>query len=117
MSEHGRIPIGYSAPEWVSASNAPFSSSIWKREVDIDRRDNARGGMIHSLLSEYLWEGMSDAEIREVLGPPDLERKEGRSRWLLWGLGLHSGFKIDIDYLELRFDSTSGLRTAVVQQH
>lgn len=61
-----RVVFDESSPAGVPLADR-FDAASWKAAVDV------RGRMVDDLTTRYLRKGMTLAEVRELLGTPDLE--------------------------------------------
>jgi hypothetical protein len=81
----------------------PFDSSRWKDKSLVSTPDPIRIHMIDNLMQNYMLEGMSKAEVVEMLGEPD--RNVGFTEWDMIFLGPERGpFGIDSEWLAIRFN-------------
>ncbi len=59
-----------------------FDSDVWKAEREVTDAKRRRPDMIESLETDYLREGMTQAEIRALLGEPDYTHDSFSDGWL-----------------------------------
>ena len=85
-----------------SFSNKKFNQELWLKYASSKDSNNPRGGMYNDLKKNYLYEGMKKAEIIKLLGQPDSSTSTDQR--LSYNLGAWSGYRIDFDTLDLKFD-------------
>lgn len=85
--------------------DAQFDAATWRAADGLDP-DCPRGPMLHDLAASHLRPGRPRGELIELLGPPDaIDRLDCAS----WRLGFWSGFRVDVDTLDVRFDDAGRL--------
>jgi|WetSurMetagenome_2_1015567.scaffolds.fasta_scaffold265958_2 hypothetical protein len=86
----------------------PFVVQQWQKEKGNEEQDNPRGKMVRSLLREHHLIGKSKEEIIALLGPPDstvpCEAPPAKANEFEYILGWYSGFRMDPDFLTIKFD-------------
>jgi len=91
-----------------------FDSEAWKASLARDDDDDnpVRLQMVDSLLDQYHLQGMSREQIVALLGKPPETRYFKDSDFVYW-LGPERGaFRIDSEWLTIRFDQTKHVREA-----
>ena len=86
--------------------------------------DCVRGRMIRALFSDYRIEGMTRQQVLQLLGPPDSIQPHGTAMndaarmatSFSYLLGMYSGFRVDVDYLEIYFDDHGRARSTFLYQ-
>ena len=114
----------FGAAIWLMVSlyalfNNPFNDSKFDREVwlefaDNDDPDNPRGGMACDVRRIVLSKGKRKAEVLSLLGEPDFAKDE---QVFKYNLGMWSGFRIDYDSLDVRFDAHGKAVEVQIVQH
>lgn len=103
---------------WLDRSDPfnqrPFDAQVW-RSAPYDR-NSPRGKMTRDLIRHHLRSGMSRAEVVRLLGEPQEARRfagsplvekpgyEQAREVLTYPLGAWSGFRMDMDLLDVAFD-------------
>lgn len=95
-SNRVRCPFRLDQAEW---SKLERSGALSPRQRQAD-----------GLLKCNTLRGMSRAEIRKLLGPPD--DKFDRSRWWEYTTGVHRGVPIDVEFLDVTFGDNGLVRDA-----
>lgn len=97
-----------SMPHWINALfGREFDPSVWKTLKEPN--DHARIEMIDSLLASGRLDGLDRSQVLELLGPPH-EGPYFRDWDLVYYLGPErGGFRIDSEWLVLRFRSDGRL--------
>lgn len=100
-----------------------FDAVEWKtaggREIDAQSLQAIRREMVEDLLARRELEGRSEAEVRELLGPPDLEtpsRDQTGARWTFF-LGVSHSLLGDSEQLTVRFDAAGCFTDANLYKH
>lgn len=83
-------------------SLAKFDSQVWKDYNESS--DNRRYEMIDDLFDNYLYEGMSQTEVSELLGTPHSESSDSYTYYIGWPPNSGSLFRIDGDVLCIEFE-------------
>jgi hypothetical protein len=91
-----------------------FDRNLWQSCYGSNSQDNPRGQMFDDLRKNYLRKSMSKAEVIALMGKPDYE--DG-AEFISYKLGYWSGFRIDLDTLDLRFNKEGKLRKFYRVQH
>lgn len=82
----------------------PFDSLQWRKSLAEEQTNPIRIRMIDDLLSRYDLNGMSRAEIHDLLGKPPKTSYFPDYEYVYW-LGPERGFiRIDSEWLGLQFD-------------
>lgn len=91
-----------------------FDATEWK-SLKVGTADSScyRGGMVRDIQRNVLRVGLTREEVEQLLGAPDASRDSIHE----YVLGMCSGWRIDFDTLDVRFDSTGRLLTTQVTQH
>ena len=91
-----------------------FDAALWKSFTNNDSPDNPRGQMFDDLSKRHLRKGLSKKDVEDLLGPADL-----KSEIDLWSynLGMWSGFRVDYDSLDLKFNGEGRLVKFYRVQH
>lgn len=91
-----------------------FNEAEWK-SLNQNTNDFScyRGGMAHDIRTNVLRAGLAKTEVKTLLGEPDFSRADVHE----YILGACSGFRIDIDTLDVHFDSEGRLTKVQVVQH
>ena len=90
-----------------------FDPTIWRAHHGDTTPGNPRWSMRHDLRWRYLSYRMKHAEVIALLGEPDRFKDPSE---FSYNLGMHSGFGIDEDCLDLFFDRAGYLiRSRVCQ--
>ena len=78
-----------------------------------------RGPMFGDLRNRYLRPGTRKARVLELLGNPDFDSKGEREGDVCerWNLGFCSGFKVDLDSLNVCFDAADRVSHVFRLQH
>lgn len=99
----------YEDLSWGYFNDRPFNRQQWKDKTPwaqdpLSKEFPAllRGQMAADLISNHLRRGMTRAEVQDLLGSPDADKK-GNSEWE-YAVGNYSGFRMDGDYLTINFD-------------
>ncbi len=87
--------------EWKSLNQKTSDSSCY------------RGGMAHDIKTNVLRIGMTKPEVENLLGQPDAIEAETHEYFL----GMCSGLRIDMDTLDVHFNSEGQLTKIQVVQH
>lgn len=109
----------------IGWGNRTFDSIVWQRAAREQGTSHcARGQMLRSLLRARLI-GMSRPQVRRLLGGPDMAYKTDRfhpasdaERATIWGygLGMYSGFRMDMDVLEIIFGPDDRVESWSIEQ-
>ncbi len=91
-----------------------FDRDLWQSCYGSDGRDNPRGQMFDDLRKNYLRKNMSKDEVIALIGKPDCE---DRAEFSSYKLGFWSGFRIDLDTLDLEFSKEGRLKKFYRVQH
>ena len=95
----------------------PFSVTAWNdAAVDEDEAACNRGRMGRDLLRWLSVRAPSRDVIGGILGAPDEVHVDEDGSTLEYYLGFCSGFRIDPDYLVLRFDESGSLESSGIEQ-
>lgn len=86
-----------------------FEPQIWASFNNSMESDNPRGQMFDDLKGNYLHKGMTQQEVLNLLGPPDFKNSKDL---FSYNLGMWSGFRMDYDSLDIKFNA-QGLVTEV----
>ena len=78
-----------------------FDAEQWKAQRGSTARNNPRVGMVVELQEKHLREGMSRAEVQQLLGEPD--SRQGANE--VYELGA-SPFGASFEYFVIEYDST-----------
>lgn len=78
-----------------------FNQTLWQKLDGSLDPDNPRGSMVLDLKQRYLKKGVSRSYVISLLGEPDCENTD---EILSYNLGMWSGFRIDYDSLDIRFE-------------
>ena len=100
----------FDAVEWKSAGG---------REIDAQGLQAIRREMVEDLLARRELEGRPQAEVRELLGPPDLEtpsRDQTGVRWTFF-LGVTHSLLGDSEQLTVSFDAAGCFTDAYLYKH
>jgi hypothetical protein len=113
-----------SPPGW---GDLPFDQKQWKAGKT-NHPDNIRGKMVRSLVRHEQFRGKTRAEVVELLGPPDganhrinddlfvPDAVAAEATEFDYTLGMYSGFRMDYDVLEIRFDDRGRVRKWEIAQ-
>ncbi len=82
-----------------------FDAGLW-RSSDGEQFDCPRGEMLANLEAQHLRVGAPREQMLALLGPPDATGQDGLASWYL---GYWSGFRVDMDSLDLQFDGDGRL--------
>lgn len=105
--------------------NAEFSESLWKSLKFSDQGEPIpmtketkclRGGMVGDLQDHYLTAGMSEVEVKNILGEPNFVPYHTAGCIGYW-LGYCTGMRIDTQSLDVCFDVNDKLIAANVYEH
>jgi hypothetical protein len=91
-----------------------FDAAVWKSFNNNDDPDNPRGQMFDDLTKSYLKKGLPKKGIEALLGPADLKSE---NYFWSYNLGMWSGFRMDYDSLDLKFDHDGKLTKFYRVQH
>lgn len=91
-----------------------FDSALFKSFGKSNNPDNPRGQMFDDLDNRYLRKGLSKKDIEGLLGPADMKSEYD---FLSYNLGMWSGFRMDYDSLDLKFDHEGKLLNYHRVQH
>jgi len=94
--------------------NREFDQSVWLSMNKDMSPDNPRGEMFVDLKDRHLKEGMTQFQIKALLGEPDFKNEP---RLLSYNLGMWSGLRMDYDSLDLVFSESGKLVEAYRVQH
>ncbi len=103
--QRNKLTLGWDSPfdelrsdhdAWVTKSLAPGD--------DPKLPAMARGMMLQDLLLHHLRQGMSEQEVRQLLGRPD--STDATQRTWNYELGSWSGFRMDGDIPSVEYDAT-----------
>lgn len=94
--------------------NEYFDKITWQQYSNNMIRDNPRGEMFENLTEQYLKPGMSKKEVILLLGKPDFREEEN---FFSYNLGMWSGYRIDYDSLDLKFNKKGQLVEFYRVQH
>jgi len=118
------VPLGLHQGAFYGAS---FNQARWRtahrgatsEEIGRKQAQCIRGAMFGDLRNRYLRPGTSKARVIEVIGEPDFgsEGVKDGNRCLRWNLGFCSGFKIDLDSLNVCFDTAERVTQVFHLQH
>jgi hypothetical protein len=94
----------------------PFDQALWQRSSEEANRgvDNPRKGMVEDLLRQHIKTGLTEGEVRQLLGDPDHQYSEGLAYHYYIG-ALSRGWG-DYDYLILEFGSDGRVGNVRVQR-
>jgi hypothetical protein len=117
-------PIGMHTTPFYGAS---FNKDRWRtaylgetpKEIDKKLAQCIRGPMFGDLRNRYLRPGTAKARVIELLGTPDFgsEGVKDGNKCQRWHLGYCSGFKIDLDSLNVCFDAADRVTHVFRLQH
>jgi hypothetical protein len=117
-------PIGMHTTPFYGAS---FDQERWRtaylgktpKEKDKKLQQCIRGPMFGDLRNRHLRPGTRKARVLELLGKPDFGSKGEREGNVCerWHLGFCSGFKIDLDSLNVCFDKDERVSHVFRLQH
>ena len=99
---------------WRTAHQGKTSEEIGKKQAQC-----IRGAMYGDLKTRFLRPGASRARVIELIGKPDFgsEGVKDGNKCQRWNLGFCSGFKIDLDSLNVCFDKTGRVSDVFRLQH
>jgi hypothetical protein len=117
-------PIGMHTTPFYGAS---FNKDRWRtahegktsQEINKKQAQCIRGAMFGDLRNRYLRPGTSKARVIELLGKPDFgsEGVKDGNKCQRWNLGFCSGFKVDLDSLNVCFDKADRVTDVFHLQH
>jgi hypothetical protein len=94
-----------------------FEPTLWRQSRDPS--DSPRGKMVDHLIATKLRRGMSEREVRRLLGEPDHKQRAAdlypdqgfpaTDLILSYHLGMWSGLRMDGDFLAIHFDRSGRL--------
>jgi hypothetical protein len=91
-----------------------FNEAEWKSlKRPFDDVSCYRGGMAHDIKTNIPRTGLTKTEVEGLLGEPDFNKAEVHE----YNLGFCSGLRIDLDTLDVHFDSEGKLTEVYVVQH
>lgn len=102
---------GFDAVEWKTAGG---------REIDAAGLQALRQEMVEDLLARRQLEGLSKAEVRELLGAPDWEgpRPDGLGSFWTYFLGAgRSALSFDSEQLTIQYDASEHVTAALVHRN
>jgi hypothetical protein len=94
----------------------PFDDHAFNREVWLDQYEewgwgNPRGRMAYSVRDMLIGSDMTLKEVIDLLGLPEISNGPNSIKYLL---GPWSGFRIDPDFLLIRFDEHERVKEALI---
>lgn len=111
------LTLGMMLVSWLGLGGDPFNDSAFDastwRASDGTAFDCPRGPMLANLELQ-LRPGMSRTELVSLLGPPDATERPDSASWFV---GSWSGFRVDIDSLDVAFDANGRLASWHRAQH
>jgi hypothetical protein len=104
----------FNKDRWRTAHEGKTSQEIGKKQAQC-----IRGAMFGDLRNRYLRPGTSKARVIELLGKPDFgsEGVKDGNKCQRWNLGFCSGFKVDLDSLNVCFDKADRVTDVFHLQH
>lgn len=82
-----------------------FNSATWIANPMREERDNVRSRMLIDLLRNHLHAGMTQQQVRKLLGPPDSQSEDDRENNRdVYDLGYIGPMGIDPSFLEIEYD-------------
>lgn len=91
-----------------------FDVSVWHQQAGSESRDNPRARMVHDLEWRFLYRGMSQTDVIELLGQPDWHKSD---HLYSYNVGMWSMFRVDYDSFDLHFDGQRKLVLTRCSQH
>lgn len=104
----------FNKERWRTAHEGKTSQEIGKKQAQC-----VRGAMFGDLRNRHLRPGTAKARVLELLGKPDFGSTGMRdgNKCERWNLGFCSGFKIDLDSLNVCFDKADRVTHVFHLQH
>jgi len=104
----------FNKDRWRTAHEGKTSQETGKKQTQC-----IRGAMFGDLRNRYLRPGTAKARVLELLGKPDFGSTGMRdgNTCERWNLGFCSGFKIDLDSLNVCFDKADRVTHVFHLQH
>jgi len=105
---------GFNKNRWRTAHQGKTSQEIGKKQEQC-----IRGAMFGDLRNRYLRPGTAKTRVIDLLGKPDFgsEGVKDGNKCQRWNLGFCSGFKIDLDSLNVCFDKADRVTHVFHLQH
>ena len=94
--------------------NKEFDKVTWEKFSENMEPDNPRGEMFENLTEQHLKTGMTKSEVIKLLGKPDFREEKD---FLSYNIGMWSGYRIDYDSLDLKFNEKGELIEFYRVQH
>ena len=95
-------------------STAAFDSTEWHvKQTNATDWSCFRGGMANDIKNRILKSGLPRADVKGLLGQPDVE-KPGKFEY---NLGMCSGLRIDFDSLNVYFNESGVVESVSIVQH